>query len=83
MTSLPSRRRNADQADVEDLINQLGELENVERQSEEWTATMYLETMSKNQTLLLKYNEINAYRNNLEIELEDLEVERDQLKVPR
>ena len=44
---------------------------------------MYLETMSKNQTLLLKYNEINAYRNNLEIELEDLEVERDQLKVPR
>lgn len=55
----------------------------MERQSEEWTATMYLETMSKNQTLLLKYNEINAYRNNLEIELEDLEVERDQLKVPR
>jgi hypothetical protein len=44
---------------------------------------MYLETMSKNQTLLLKYNEINAHRNNLEIELEDLEAERDQLKVPR
>ena len=80
---MPQRRRNADQADVEDLINQLAESESKVRESEEWTVKHYMSSMTKSQSLLMKYNEINQHKTNLEIELEDLQEELRLLKVPR
>ena len=44
---------------------QLAELESKERQTEEWTVKHYMGTMTKSQSLLMKYNEINEHKTNL------------------